>query len=373
MLARCSPPCACTRPIAATDRTSSIKEPHLRPAVSSTSCSTSARAHSSSPAILGLIAARPKTDQRLLVSPSASTASRAGRVSSPSTLETRRPRARRRGRRRPHASSGSSLEGGRASRRGSSSKTAETYPGRRGRQQLRRPADLPRRCSAMRSQPRHKEARPHRQEVRPRLLGPGALPRASTSQYEHLAHHNFLFSRDSATPSSTTSTARGIPARDPTLYIAAPSKNRPRPSANVRWSPGRSALRARSTPPTPATRAPSTRIWDVPRRRPRAVPPRGDRQDEAPWACPTSKSGSWSNARSHAQRHRADVQRRGRRDLRPGQRTASSRGGFKPRNRSTSRGRVCTSPAAAPTPAPVCPWSSCRASPPHTRCSKTSA
>ncbi|MEO1007306.1 MAG: phytoene desaturase family protein [Planctomycetota bacterium] len=42
-------------------------------------------------------------------------------------------------------------------------------------------------------------------------------------QYEHLAHHNFLFSRDSRNEFADIY-ERGVPARDPTLYIAAPSR-----------------------------------------------------------------------------------------------------------------------------------------------------
>jgi phytoene desaturase len=45
-------------------------------------------------------------------------------------------------------------------------------------------------------------------------------------QYEHLAHHNFLFSKDSHEEFGDIYT-RGIPARDPTLYIAAPSRTDP--------------------------------------------------------------------------------------------------------------------------------------------------
>lgn len=42
-------------------------------------------------------------------------------------------------------------------------------------------------------------------------------------QYEQLAHHNFLFSRDSQAEFSDIY-HEGVPARDPTLYIAAPSR-----------------------------------------------------------------------------------------------------------------------------------------------------
>ncbi|MFN0011341.1 MAG: phytoene desaturase family protein [Phycisphaerales bacterium] len=45
-------------------------------------------------------------------------------------------------------------------------------------------------------------------------------------QYEQLAHHNFSFSRDAHDEFSDIYT-RGIPARDPTLYIAAPSRSDP--------------------------------------------------------------------------------------------------------------------------------------------------
>ena len=45
-------------------------------------------------------------------------------------------------------------------------------------------------------------------------------------QYEHLAHHNFLFSKDSHQEFDDIYT-RGVPARDPTLYIAAPSRTDP--------------------------------------------------------------------------------------------------------------------------------------------------
>jgi len=45
-------------------------------------------------------------------------------------------------------------------------------------------------------------------------------------QYKHLAHHNFLFSKDSHEEFDDIY-KRGIPARDPTLYIAAPSRTDP--------------------------------------------------------------------------------------------------------------------------------------------------
>ena len=45
-------------------------------------------------------------------------------------------------------------------------------------------------------------------------------------QYDHLAHHNFLFSADSHEEFADIYT-RGVPARDPTLYIAAPSRTDP--------------------------------------------------------------------------------------------------------------------------------------------------
>lgn len=45
-------------------------------------------------------------------------------------------------------------------------------------------------------------------------------------QYDHLAHHNFLFSADSSAEFGDIY-RRGIPARDPTIYIAAPSRSDP--------------------------------------------------------------------------------------------------------------------------------------------------
>ncbi|MDX2147824.1 MAG: phytoene desaturase family protein [Planctomycetota bacterium] len=45
-------------------------------------------------------------------------------------------------------------------------------------------------------------------------------------RYEHLAHHNFLFSRDSHSEFDDIY-HKNIPARDPTLYIAAPSRTDP--------------------------------------------------------------------------------------------------------------------------------------------------
>jgi diapolycopene oxygenase len=45
-------------------------------------------------------------------------------------------------------------------------------------------------------------------------------------QYEHLLHHNFLFSNNSEEEFGDIY-RRGIPARDPTLYIAAPSRTDP--------------------------------------------------------------------------------------------------------------------------------------------------
>lgn len=45
-------------------------------------------------------------------------------------------------------------------------------------------------------------------------------------QYDHLAHHNFLFSQDSHQEFDDIY-RKGIPARDPTLYIAAPSRTDP--------------------------------------------------------------------------------------------------------------------------------------------------
>ncbi len=45
-------------------------------------------------------------------------------------------------------------------------------------------------------------------------------------QYEHLAHHDFLFSKDSHQEFDDIYT-RGIPARDPTIYLAVPSRTDP--------------------------------------------------------------------------------------------------------------------------------------------------
>jgi phytoene desaturase len=45
-------------------------------------------------------------------------------------------------------------------------------------------------------------------------------------QYEHLAHHDFLFSRNSHEEFNDIYTL-GIPARDPTLYLAVPSRTDP--------------------------------------------------------------------------------------------------------------------------------------------------
>lgn len=45
-------------------------------------------------------------------------------------------------------------------------------------------------------------------------------------QYEHLAHHNFLFSGDSEAEFGDIY-HRGVPARDPTLYLAVPSRTDP--------------------------------------------------------------------------------------------------------------------------------------------------
>jgi diapolycopene oxygenase len=47
-----------------------------------------------------------------------------------------------------------------------------------------------------------------------------------TKQYPHLAHHNFLFSRDSHEEFDDIY-RKGIPARDPTLYLAVPSRTDP--------------------------------------------------------------------------------------------------------------------------------------------------
>jgi phytoene desaturase len=45
-------------------------------------------------------------------------------------------------------------------------------------------------------------------------------------QYEHLAHHDFLFSRDSRAEFGDIY-GRGVPAADPTLYLAVPSRTDP--------------------------------------------------------------------------------------------------------------------------------------------------
>jgi phytoene desaturase len=45
-------------------------------------------------------------------------------------------------------------------------------------------------------------------------------------QYDHLLHHNFLFSRDSVAEFDDIY-ARGIPARDPTIYLCVPSRTDP--------------------------------------------------------------------------------------------------------------------------------------------------
>ncbi len=45
-------------------------------------------------------------------------------------------------------------------------------------------------------------------------------------QYPHLAHHNFMFSKESEREFEDIYT-RGVPAQDPTLYIAAPSRSDP--------------------------------------------------------------------------------------------------------------------------------------------------
>lgn len=57
-------------------------------------------------------------------------------------------------------------------------------------------------------------------------------------RYEHLAHHNFLFSKDSHAEFSDIYGA-GIPARDPTIYLAAPSRSDPEQAP-----PGHEALYA---------------------------------------------------------------------------------------------------------------------------------
>ncbi|MEM0983048.1 MAG: phytoene desaturase family protein [Planctomycetota bacterium] len=55
--------------------------------------------------------------------------------------------------------------------------------------------------------------------------------------YEHLAHHNFLFSTDSHSEFNDIY-KEGIPARDPTLYIAAPSKTDPGQAPEIDGQPG---------------------------------------------------------------------------------------------------------------------------------------
>jgi phytoene dehydrogenase-like protein len=45
-------------------------------------------------------------------------------------------------------------------------------------------------------------------------------------QYDHLLHHNFLFSRDSVAEFDDIY-AKGIPARDPTIYLCVPSRTDP--------------------------------------------------------------------------------------------------------------------------------------------------
>ncbi|MEM7754024.1 MAG: phytoene desaturase family protein [Planctomycetota bacterium] len=55
--------------------------------------------------------------------------------------------------------------------------------------------------------------------------------------YEHLAHHNFLFSKN-ATDEFNDIYHKGVPAQDPTLYIAAPSKTDPAQAPTVDGQPG---------------------------------------------------------------------------------------------------------------------------------------
>ncbi|MFG0307240.1 MAG: phytoene desaturase family protein [Phycisphaerales bacterium JB040] len=67
-----------------------------------------------------------------------------------------------------------------------------------------------------------------------RLIASGHTPACSgvvlylglDRRYDHLAHHNFLFSESSHDEFEDIYT-RGVPARDPTLYIAAPSRTDP--------------------------------------------------------------------------------------------------------------------------------------------------
>ncbi|MGQ0627991.1 MAG: phytoene desaturase family protein [Phycisphaerales bacterium] len=59
-------------------------------------------------------------------------------------------------------------------------------------------------------------------------------------QYEHLAHHNFLFSRDSRREFDDLYT-RGVPAEDPSLYVAAPARTDPSQAPrNAEGGPGES-------------------------------------------------------------------------------------------------------------------------------------
>ena len=59
-----------------------------------------------------------------------------------------------------------------------------------------------------------------------------------TKQYTHLAHHDFLFSRDSQREFNDIYT-RGIPTEDPTLYLAVPSRSEPE---GVQAPPGCEAM-----------------------------------------------------------------------------------------------------------------------------------
>ncbi len=47
-----------------------------------------------------------------------------------------------------------------------------------------------------------------------------------SKQYDHLAHHNFIFSRDSQQEFDDIY-AKGIPARDPSIYLCVPSRSEP--------------------------------------------------------------------------------------------------------------------------------------------------
>lgn len=57
------------------------------------------------------------------------------------------------------------------------------------------------------------------------------------ASYEHLSHHNFMFSEDSEAEFDDIY-AKGVPARDPTLYVAAPSKTDPAQAPAIDGVPG---------------------------------------------------------------------------------------------------------------------------------------